>query len=199
MMSQTGVTRGGAGRLYLAYDDPAWWNVNLRSSWYDDDFDLNDLGYLKRAGVRSLGANLSFRRQDPWGPLLRGNLRFGYELAARTDGTVLDSEAEMYLNGTTLSYWSLGLFTKYTLPAFSDDDTFKDSRAWIIRESPGYQGFVWLRTDNRKWISLNPSVGFGRRESGNWGYRFFSGDDSPSGPEPERHGTRCDSNQGDKR
>ncbi|MDP6966905.1 MAG: DUF5916 domain-containing protein, partial [Candidatus Marinimicrobia bacterium] len=95
MMSQTGVTRGGAGRLYLAYDDPAWWNVNLRSSWYDDDFDLNDLGYLKRAGVRSLGANLSFRRQDPWGPLLRGNLRFGYKLAARTDGTVLDSEAEM--------------------------------------------------------------------------------------------------------
>ena len=175
MMSQTGVTRGGAGRLYLAYDDPAWWNVNLRSSWYDDDFDLNDLGYLKRAGVRSLGANLSFRRQDPWGPLLRGNLRFGYELAARTDGTVLDSEAEMYLNGTTLSYWSLGLFTKYTLPAFSDDDTFKDSRAWIIRESPGYQGFVWLRTDNRKWISLNPSVGFGRRESGNWGYRFSLG------------------------
>lgn len=175
MMSQVGVTRGTAGRLHLAYDDPVWWNLKLRGAWYDDDFNVNDLGFLKRTGLRLLETDLSLRRQDPWGPLLRGSLRLGYDFAARTDGTVLDREVDVSLNATTLSYWSLGLWTKYVLPAFDDDDTFKDSRAWVIRELPRRGAFIWLRTDNRKWISLNPSVGFGRGESGSWGYRFSLG------------------------
>lgn len=169
--SSTDGKNGNAGRVHFAYDDPVWWNASATFQAYDDDFDINDMGYLKRAGIQTWDVNFRIRQQDPWGPILKSNLGISYDLNHRNDGVMIKQQMNFSGSVTTTNYWNFGIHHGQILPSYSDEDLFRDSRAWIKENPIGYRGGAWLSTDSRKWISFRPGLGYGWKDNGYGGYR----------------------------
>lgn len=163
---------GNAGRLHLSYNDPVWWNANVTLQSYDDDFSVNDLGYLRRAGISTMDLNMGLRKQDPWGPFIRNDLHIGYDAQTRNDGIVIERQVSFRLSSVTKKYWTFGTHLQRSLPSYSDEDTFRDPRAWVRENALGYRGGTWISTDSRKWLSFAPSIGYGWRDNGYYGYRY---------------------------
>tara|TARA_B100000315_G_scaffold230633_1_gene241242 strand:- start:7933 stop:10392 length:2460 start_codon:yes stop_codon:yes gene_type:complete len=169
-VSQVGDIRGNGGRLYVEYNDPLWWDLSILGTWFDDQFEINDLGYLRRNGNWTFGSFGGIRKQDPWGIFLRNDLRFNYFRNVRNDGLVLSNNLELNQRNTMKNYWSFGFGGNVGFPHFDDSDTFKDSSAWEISTPFRWGWWAWISTDNRKRIVLNPVYGMGNNELGGWGY-----------------------------
>ena len=54
---------GNAVRFNLGYMDPIWWSARFWYGYYDDKFDVNDLGYLRRNDLNWAGGRAEFRKQ----------------------------------------------------------------------------------------------------------------------------------------
>ncbi|MFQ6674368.1 MAG: DUF5916 domain-containing protein, partial [Fidelibacterota bacterium] len=168
--SRTEKGVGTAGRFYLAYDHPVWWNLNLVGSRYGDAFEINDLGFLDRNGTWTLGSFGGIRRQDPWGPFLRNELGFRFFYTSRNDGLILSRSLNLEQTNTTKRYWTFGFGTKVEFSSYDDGDTFKDSRAWEIARPVSRAAWAFLQSDIRKRVIVSPVFGSGKDELGGWGY-----------------------------
>ncbi len=173
--SSTDGKTGNAGRFHLSYNDPVWWNASATYQVSDNSFDINDMGYLRRAGVGSWDIDFGIRQQNPWGPLLRSNLGVSYDHNNRSDGVLIRRQLNLSLSMTTLSYWNFGIHHGQILPSYSDEDLFRDSRAWIREAAVGYRGGAWLSTDGRKRLSFRFGLGYGWKDNGYGGYRYDFG------------------------
>ena len=169
LMSQTNGEIGHAGRFFLGYDDPVWWEVGSAVSWYEDTFDLNDLGFLDRSGLLQFMAFGEIRKQDPWGPFLRNDLRMHYFYKERTDGLSLLNNVSVEQTNVTKSYWALGIGGEYSPPSFDDADVFKGS-PWVIASPERWAMWGWFRSDGRKSAILQCTYGFGSDELGGSGF-----------------------------
>ncbi len=161
---------GSAGRFFLEYSDPVWWDLRIVGSWFDDSFEINELGFLNRNGTWSLGTFGGIRQQDPWGSFLRNDLRFRFFYRSRIDGLLLSKSLNIEQENIMKNYWAFGFGTEINFPSFSDDDTFIDNLAWDIRSPSSWSRWAWLRSDNRKRIVVNPIYGFGKDNLGGGGY-----------------------------
>ena len=169
LMSQTNGEIGHAGRFFLGYDDPVWWEVGSAVSWYEDTFDLNDLGFLDRSGLLQFMAFGEIRKQDPWGPFLRNDLRMNYFYKERTDGLSLLNNVSVEQTNVTKSYWALGIGGEYSPPSFDDADVFKGS-PWVIASPERWAMWGWFKSDGRKSAILQCIYGFGSDELGGSGF-----------------------------
>ena len=133
------------------------------------------MGYLRRAGVSSWDVDFRIRQQDPWGRLLKSSFSISYDHNSRADGVVIRRQLKLSLSTTTLSYWNFGIHHGQILPSYSDEDLFRDSRAWIREEPAGYRGGAWLSTDSRKRLSLRFGLGYGWKDNGYGGNRYDIG------------------------
>jgi len=61
---------GNAIRFRLGYVDPSWWSARLWYGYFDDKFDVNDLGYLQRNNTNWAGGKVDFRSRNLGGNLL---------------------------------------------------------------------------------------------------------------------------------
>jgi len=169
--SKTNNIAGNAFRFNIGYLDPSWWSARLWYGTYDKKFDINDLGYLQRNGISYLGTRLELRKQEPWGNFINNYLEFKYMQEWRSDGLVLEQELEIEQSNLFNNYWTAGFFSKVFLPAYNDEDVFRDEEAWAYKtELWGYAG-PSISTDRRKKLVLNVEVGSGYGENRGWGYR----------------------------
>ncbi|MEE2876289.1 MAG: DUF5916 domain-containing protein [Candidatus Neomarinimicrobiota bacterium] len=165
-MSDARGQQGGAGRIYMMYDNFKWWNADLLATFYDDSFSNNDLGFLTRSGVRAVRAGGGIRRQDPWGPFRSNNLSVRYFHYARNDGVALSRSINWNIMNMFKSFWMIGAGGQITLSSTDDDDLFKNSNAWMVGKSPGWSAWLFFSTDPRKRLVLNPALAGGRSETG---------------------------------
>lgn len=163
--------RGGAGRFFVGYTDPKWWEVKTGFGWSDRHFQINDLGFLKRNNTWWSMVRGRLRKQDPWGKYLNNDLSLRLKVAGRGDGLILSRSVEVNQNNTLKNYWSFGLGFYFEFAAFNDNDTFKDDRAWAFKTEDNGYVYVWVQSDRRKNIMVKPMLGIGRGEYRDWGYR----------------------------
>ena len=168
-VSQSEDKKDFASRLYLAYDNFKWWSADLIATYYGDSFMNNDLGFLERNGVWAIRAGGGVRKQDPWGPFRSNNFSMRFFQYARTDGIVLSRRVEWNLMNMFKSFWMFGMGGMFLFSTTDDGDLFKDPNAWMIGISPRMRFFVFMSTDPRNRIVLNPSVGVGKAENGSFG------------------------------
>ena len=71
--SSTNGTSGNAFRFNAGYTDPVWWSVRFWYGYYDDTFDVNDLGFLRRNNINWAGGRIELRKQEPWGKFLNND------------------------------------------------------------------------------------------------------------------------------
>jgi len=117
---------GNAVRFNLGYMDPLWWSARFWYGHYDDEFDVNDLGYLRRNDMNWVGGRVEFRKQEPWGRFIYNDLELKYMQEWRGDGLVLERELEIEQNNLFTNYWRAGFFSKVFLPAYNDEDIFRN-------------------------------------------------------------------------
>lgn len=168
--SQTENGRDGAGRFSLGYEDQDWWDLRVVGSWYGNNFEINDIGFLSRNGTWSLGSFGGIRLQDPWGPFLRNELEYRFFYKSRNDGLALSKSLNIEQTNTTMSYWSFGFGTEQNFASFDDGDTFKDSLAWEIGSPRRWAAWAFLQSDIRKRVIVNPVFAYGEDDLGGSGY-----------------------------
>ena len=173
--SNANDTTGNAIRFNLGYTDPIWWSARFWYGYYDDKFEVNDLGYLRRNDLNWIGGRVEFRRQEPWGKFVNNDLELKYKQEWRGDGLVLEREIEIEQSNLFTNYWTLGFFGKMFLPAFNDEDIFRNEQAWAYKtELWGYAG-PSISTDRRKKLVVDASIGRGYGKNRGWGYRLNLG------------------------
>ena len=166
---------GNAIRFRLGYVDPSWWSARLWYGYFDDKFDVNDLGYLQRNNTNWAGGKVDFRKQEPWGKFINNDLEFKYMQEWRGDGLVLERELEIEQSNLFNNYYTAGFFSKVFLPAYNDEDIFRDEEAWAYKtELWGYAGPTFS-TDRRKKLVLNAVIGSGYGKNRGWGYHASLG------------------------
>ena len=162
---------GRALRFNIGYANPSWWSARFWYGKYDDKFDINDMGYLRRNNLSWVGGRIELRKQDPWGPFLYNEIELKYMGEWRGDGLSLDKEIELEQNNLLSNYWSLGFFSMLNLPSYNDNDIFRSDLAWEYKtEMWGYIGPT-IKTDRRKKIIINTNFGVGYGEKRGLGYR----------------------------
>ena len=167
--------KGNAVRFNLGYIDPVWWSARFWYGYYDNKFDVNDIGYLRRNDMSWIGGRIEFRRQEPWGRFLNNELEIKYRQEWRGDGLVLEREIEIEQDNLFSNYWKVGLFSKIFLPAYIDEDIFRNELAWAYKtELWGYAG-PSISTDRRKKIVIDANIGTGYGKNRGQGYRVMLG------------------------
>jgi len=163
---------GKAFRFNLGYQDPVWWSTRFWFGIYDNKFDINDLGYIRRNDLSWAGIRFEFRQQEPWGRFISNNLEFKYSQDWNGEGLSLEREVEIEQDNLFANYWRVGFFSKVFLPAYNDEDIFRDENAWIYKtELWGYAG-PSLSTDRRKKIVFGANIGTGYGKNRGRGYNY---------------------------
>ena len=67
---------GNGFRFNVGYKNETWWETRFWLGNYDDKFDVNDLGYLRRNNMTWTGLMFKFRRLEPTGAFLGSSLEF---------------------------------------------------------------------------------------------------------------------------
>ena len=127
--SNTNDITGNAYRLVFGYLDPVWWSIRFWYGTTNDKFDINDLGYLARSGTSWVGARLALRREEPWGKFISNNLELKIGQDWNEDGLIIENEIDIEQDNLFSNYWGMGLFGKVFLPAYNDEDIFRNDNA----------------------------------------------------------------------
>ena len=162
---------GNAYRLVFGYLDPVWWSIRFWYGTTNDKFDINDLGYLARSGTSWVGARLALRKEEPWGKFISNNLELKIGQDWNEDGLIIENEIDIEQDNLFSNYWGMGLFGKVFLPAYNDEDIFRNDNAWAYKtELWGYAG-PKITTDRRKKVVFESSLGVGYGKNRGHGYR----------------------------
>ena len=163
---------GQAFRFNAGYIDPKWWSLRFWYGTYDNQFDINDLGFLRRNDMSWAGGRIELRKQEPWGKFINNSIELKYTHEWNGDGLALERELDLEQENLFSNYWRVGIFGKLFLPAFNDEDIFRDEDAWAYQtELWGYAG-PSLSTDRRKKIVVGANIGTGYGKNRGNGYRI---------------------------
>lgn len=128
-------------------------------------FDVNDLGFFRRADMKSTGNWLQVRSDTPTRWFRNRNVNFNYFAAWNYDGDRLEQGWNVNTNATFVNNWELG-------GGYGANEASFDDR--LTRGGPGGLGnriplgWLWLNTDSRRPVMLNMFFGTGGDGLGSW-------------------------------
>ena len=161
---------GNAYRFNLGYKNPKWWELRFWHGRYDDNFDINDIGYLKRNNLAWMGMMVKIRQQEPFGPILGGSLELKLKQEWNGDDVTLEDIIEIESWTLLKNYWRFGTWFEFEKSAYDDEDIFRDDRAWVYAtEKLAFYGF-WIKSDRRKKIIFSIDAGVGDAKRRGKGY-----------------------------
>ncbi|MAL65027.1 MAG: hypothetical protein CMF94_02880 [Candidatus Marinimicrobia bacterium] len=169
--SNVNNSSGRAFRFNVGYLDPDWWSARIWLGSFDNKFDINDLGFIRRNDITWGGARLEFRKQEPWGHFINNNIEFKYTQNWNGSGLILDREVEFEQSNLFSNYWRVGFFGNLFLTGFNDEDVFRSDNAWVYKTELWGYGGPSISTDRRKKIILGAEIGSGYGRKRGSGYR----------------------------
>jgi hypothetical protein len=143
-------------------------NVTLKSP----GLDVNEVGFFRRADMKTTGNWLQIRSDTPNRVFRNRNVNFNYFAAWNYDGDLLEHGWNVNANGTFVNNWEMG-------GGYGGDEVTFDDR--LTRGGPGGLGnriplgWFWINSDRRRRISLNMFSGTGGDGHGSW-WRDFNPD-----------------------
>jgi hypothetical protein len=152
---RVGVTKIGGERLRL--------NANV--GYTSPGFDVNDLGFLRRADLRWTSNWVQVRREVPSRWFRSRILNFNHWAAWNFDGDRVIGGSNVNGNVTFVNNWSVGGGIGRDWITFDDRLT----RGGPGGLAGGYNLFwSWLNSDNRRALVINAFNGMGRDRDGSW-------------------------------
>ena len=161
---------GDAFRFNIGYKNATWWESRFWLGSYDDKFDINDLGYLRRNDMTWSGMMFKIRRLEPIGYLLGSSFEIKLNKKWGIDDILIEDELSIETWTLLKNYWRFGLNSFIKQPAYNDEDIFRDDNAWVYEtEKFWYNGF-WIKSDRRKKLILSIDAGMGNAKLRGKGY-----------------------------
>lgn len=163
---------GIASRLSLSYRDPVWWEISTWGGYSDKNFDVNEMGFMRRNNNWDLGIRGGIRRDEPKGVFLRQSMNLRLGARGNNDGYITGKDIDLSHESTFKNYWSIGGDIRINPEVYEDDDLFRDSRAVIIKDEAWQSYEFGFQTDRRKRIIFRPAVDFSHGEKRGWGQSY---------------------------
>jgi hypothetical protein len=136
-------------------------NVQFKSP----GFDINDIGFMRRADQKTMGNWLQIRNDKPNRWLRSRYINFNQYAGWNSDGDLQFSGGNVNANFNFVNNWSAGGGTNFNKLGFDDRATRGGPGVY----SEGFNNFwSWFNTDNRKAVSLNFFTGMGRDGIKSW-------------------------------
>lgn len=157
----------GYARLAKAVGFLTW---DLRYATRSPGFEINDLGFLRRADLHEQRAEVELRWLQPGTVFREFELQFQEQLAFTYGGERTRTSVEASANGDFLNYWNLSLGIERRFEALNTrllrgGPAFLEPGGWDLRVSG--------RTNFRKQLSGNARVSHSRDDvGGNRSWRF---------------------------
>ena len=179
--SETGpedARRQGWG-VDLALDSVGYrnWDLEIDLDYYNDELDLNDLGFLSRNNLVDFAGGVTRTFQDPHGPFLRRshNLYTGYQ--TNTDGFNLDRWFFHSTEMTFRNYWRMDI----ELTAFNSTYNDRITRGGpLVRFDGGKRILLAYSSNRNRPLSFSNNVRYTDRDDSSFDVRLgFSMDYYP--------------------
>jgi len=138
----------------------------------DKNFDVNDMGFMRRNNSWDWGLRGKIRRDVPKGIFLKQELSLRVGARGNNDGLITSKDIDFEQENTFMNYWSTGININLSPDVYEDDDLFRDSRAMVIKDEAWQSYELGFSTDRRKRIILNPSIGYTHGKVRGWGHSY---------------------------
>jgi len=99
---------GNGFRFNVGYKNETWWETRFWLGNYDDKFDVNDLGYLRRNNMTWTGLMFKVRRLEPIGPLLGSSLEVKIKKEWGINDVLIEDELSIETWTLLKNYWRFG-------------------------------------------------------------------------------------------
>jgi hypothetical protein len=166
-------TQGFTGRLSFSKVSGNF-QFGTTAEFMDDNWDINDLGFLRRNNQVEYSARLEYNIFRPVGKLnsLRSSIRFNYEQLYNPN-TYVQAQFNGELNLQLRNFWRTGF--QFAVRPFDNYDYFEPREDGYFWKTQGnFNFFFYLRTDDRKKFRIGANTGMWHRpEDG--AFAFFGG------------------------
>ncbi len=163
---------GMGGRFSLSYRDPVWWELMTWGGYSDKNFDVNDMGFMRRNNNWDWGLRGRIRRDVPKGIFLNQSLSLRLGARGNNDGYITGKDINIDQENVFKNYWSFDWEISLDPEVYEDDDLFRDSRAVLIKDEARQSYEVGISTDRRKRIILRPSIQYDHGKVRGWGHSY---------------------------
>jgi hypothetical protein len=149
---------GTAARIAISKIGGKRVRFNSNATLKSPGFDVNELGFFRRADMKTTGNWLQVRSDTPTRWFRNRNINFNYFGSWNYDGDRLEQGWNTNANVTFIDNWELG-------GGYGANETAFDDR--LTRGGPGGRsnrvplGWLWLNTDSRRRVMLNLFLGGG--------------------------------------
>ena len=156
---------GGSGRIGISKISGQRVRFNAQMGFKSPGFDLNDVGFLRRADQTWTSNWFQIRSDKPNKWFRSRNFNINQWAAWNYDGDRLFSGENVNTNVTFLNNWSMGGGFNWSQLGFDDR---------LTRGGPGGHvntygtGWSWLNSDTRRRVSINMFNGGGKNGVGSW-------------------------------
>ena len=162
--TRTSLT-GTAGRISLSKIGGQRVRFNSNNTFKSPGFDINDVGFFRRADMRTTGNWLQIRSDTPTRRFRNRNINFNYFSAWNSDGDRLELGWNVNANVTFVNNWEVG-------GGYGGNEATYDDRLTrggpIGRGNRVPLGWFWLNSDKRRPVMLNMFFGAGGDGLGSW-------------------------------
>jgi Domain of unknown function (DUF5916)/Carbohydrate family 9 binding domain-like len=161
---------GTAGRFAFSKIGGQRVRFNSNMTFKSPGFDVNEVGFFRRADMINTGNWLQIRSDVPTKRFRNRNINFNYFSSWNYDGNQLGRGWNVNANVTWINNWEMGGGYGGDEPGFDDRLT----RGGPIGRTNRFQiGWMWLNSDRRKPVSINTFFGRGGDGQGS-GFRDFN-------------------------
>jgi Domain of unknown function (DUF5916) len=154
---------GTAGNVGISKIGGKYVRFNSNVGFKSPGFEINDLGFLRRADQRNIGNWIQFRNDTPNRWFRSRMINFNQYASWNYDGDVLESGGNVNAHATWVNKWEMGGGYNFNALEFDDRAT---------RGGPGVYnggsrvGWHYLNTDPRRQVKLSYFIGGGGNGEG---------------------------------
>ncbi len=165
--SQTGAldARTSGYLAHLEFDKHGgWWSGESHFKMISPDFEMNDLGFQRRANLLGWEYALSAQKEQPFSIFRRAFFGlYGWQ-NWNYDRVNISRYLALYTNTRFKNYWDANVWVEHNLESFNDDDVRRGGT--LIKNPANWRVYTRLSTDSRKMIRLDLHPTFGWNADG---------------------------------
>ena len=156
---------GDAGRIAISKIGGQKVHFNFSAGFKSPGFDIDDLGFFRRADERTTRNWVQLRSDVPNRWFRSRSINFNQSAAWNADGDWLENNANINGDVSFVNNWDAGWGVDLN-KAMIDDRLTRGGPAGLVDGL--HVGWVWMNTDNRRPVFMNIFVGGGSDGLGSW-------------------------------
>jgi uncharacterized protein DUF5916/cellulose/xylan binding protein with CBM9 domain len=149
---------GDAGMIAISKIGGDHVRFNSNVMFKSPGFDIDDVGFLRRADQRNVNNWLQIRSDKPTRRFRSRTINFNQYAAWNSDGNRLYSGGNVNANATFVNNWEMG--GGYGVQALGFDDRIARGGPGVIAEGFN-EGWYYVNSDNRRALALSAFTGAG--------------------------------------